>query len=454
MGCGINKKEAVKVLVYEGIERVKELIEWGVKFDKMGGKFHFTKEGGHTCKRILHANGDMTGKEIIETLYRIISLYPKIKLFHNLFLVDIITFDNEVRGALLLDYSRNSLFIVQSRSIILATGGAGQIFQETTNPSSITGDGHAAAYRKGTELTDLEFFQFHPTTLYIAGAPRFLISEAVRGEGGILRNIHGEKFMESYHSLGDLAPRDIVARAIVDQMKKTNSNCVFLDVSSIPLNLFKKRFPHIYSVCNSYKIKIPKEPIPVRPSAHYFMGGIKTDLWGQTNLKNLYACGEAACTGVHGANRLASNSLLEGLVFGARVGKKIKENLPPKTGRIKIKYNFPQKTDILIDREDLKRSIKSLMWRNVGIERNEELLTQAYDKLKSWEKYAFIKEFSEKSGFESQNMLILATLIAKSALIRKESRGVHYRSDYKSSQNEWEKHIIFKKRRIFFKKQI
>ena len=454
VGCGINKKEAVKILVYEGIERVKELIDWGINFDKINGKYHFTKEGGHSSKRILHANGDMTGREIIKTLYKIISLYPKIKIFHNFFLIDLITFDDEVRGALILDCSKNSLLIIQARSIILATGGAGQIFQETTNPPSITGDGHSAAYRKGAEFTDLEFFQFHPTTLYIAGAPRFLISEAVRGEGGVLRNVNGEKFMESYHPLGDLAPRDIVARAIVDQMKKTNSNCVFLDVSNIPLSIFKKRFPYIYSVCNLYKIKIPKEPIPVRPSAHYFMGGIRTDLWGRTNLKNLYACGEIACTGVHGANRLASNSLLEGLVFGARVGKIIKENLPPKAGRIKIKYNFPQKTDILIDREDLKRSIRSLMWRNVGIERDNELLSYAYEKLKNWEKYAFIKEFSEKSGFESQNMLILATLIAKSALIRKESRGVHYRSDYKRVQNEWEKHIIFKKRRIFFKKQI
>jgi len=287
----------------------------------------------------------------------------------------------------------------------------------------------------------------------MAGAPRFLISESVRGEGGILRNSKGERFMSKYHKDGELAPRDIVARAIIDEMKKTSSNCVYLDLTHLKKTYIKKRFPHISKFCIAYGIDIRNDFIPVRPSAHYFIGGIKTDLWGQTNIKNLFACGETASTGVHGANRLASNSLLEGLVFGARCGKKIIEVCNGRKNKnIKFKYKFPQKADILIDKYDLKRSIRSLMWRNVGIEREEKQLKYAYEKLKNWEKYAFLKEFYDKDGFEALNMLIVAKLITYSALKRRESRGTHYRLDYPSSDDKnWKKHLFHTRTRSFGK---
>ncbi|MCD6408062.1 FAD-binding protein, partial [bacterium] len=362
------------------------------------------------------------------------------------FLIDLISIENKVYGGIVLDEVKRKVYIIRAKSVILATGGAGNLFQETTNPSGITGDGIAIAYRKGAELTDLEFYQFHPTTFYMAGAPRFLISESVRGEGGILKNSKGERFMFDYHPAGDLAARDIVSRGIIDQMKKTNSNCVYLDLRHIKLSYLKKRFPRIYRFCRNYGIDLRKDMIPVRPAAHYFMGGIKTDLWGRTNLENLFACGECACTGVHGANRLASNSLLEGLVFGTRTGKKVSENIRKKIPSFKIKHKFPQKADILIDKEDLKRSIKSLMWRNVGIERDGELLEIALKKLTEWQKYAFLKEFSDRYGFETLNMLILATYITKSALLRKESRGTHFRKDFPEKDDKnWKKHIIVKK---------
>jgi len=448
-GSGINNEEAVKILVNEGIDRVKELIDWGFSFDKNNDKYHFTKEGGHSCNRILHADGDSTGKKVAEFLYQKVSSYPNIKILHNYFLIDLISVENKIVGAILLDTLKNSILIIKTKAIVLASGGAGQIFQETTNPSSLTGDGHISAFRKGAELMDLEFFQFHPTTFYLAGAPRFLISEAVRGEGGILKNSYGDRFMSDYHPLKELAPRDIVTKAIIDQMKKTNTNCVYLDLSHFSLSFIKERFPTIYEFCKKYKINLPKDLIPVRPSAHYFMGGIKIDLWGKTNLKNLYACGEVACNGLHGANRLASNSLLEGLVFGARVGKVIQEDKREKNNFFNFKYKFPQKADILIDKDDLKRSIKSLMWRNVGIERDEESLKYALEKLNSWEKYAFLKEFRERAGFESQNMLVLAKLITHSSLLRQESRGTHYRTDYpKTDDKNWKKHIVVNKNNI------
>jgi len=448
-GCGLSDEKAVEILVREGIERVKELINLGIKFDISKGKFHFTKEGGHSCSRILHANGDLTGKKISEFLYKLISFKNEVKILHSNFLIDLISLDNRVYGGIVLDEVKKKVYIIRAKSVILATGGAGSLFQETTNPSGITGDGIAIAYRKGVELTDLEFYQFHPTTFYMAGAPRFLISESVRGEGGILKNSKGERFMFDYHPAGELAPRDIVSRSIIDQMKKTNSNCVYLDLRHIKLSYLKKRFPRIYRFCKNYGIDLRKDMIPVRPAAHYFMGGIKTDLWGQTNLENLFACGECACTGVHGANRLASNSLLEGLVFGTRTGKKVSENIREKIPSFKIKHKFPQKADILIDKEDLKRSIKSLMWRNVGIERDGELLEIALKKLTEWQKYAFLKEFSDRYGFETLNMLILATYITKSALLRKESRGTHFRKDFPEKDDKnWKKHIIVKKETV------
>ena len=449
-GCYINNEEAVNILVNEGIERIKELIDLGFKFDRDNGKFHLTKEGGHSENRILHSEGDAIGKSLTNFLYKIVSNEKNIKILYQHFLIDLIVLDNEIKGAIILDKKNEKIFIIQAKCYILSTGGAGNIFQETTNPLFITGDGIAIAYRKNVELVDLEFYQFHPTTFYLAGAPRFLISESVRGEGGILRNINGERFMNEYHPMGELAPRDIVSRAIIDQIKKTNSNCVYIDLTHLKKDFIKKRFPNIYNFCINYGIDPSKNLIPVRPSAHYFMGGIKTDLWGRTNIENLFACGECACTGVHGANRLASNSILEGLVFGKRVGIKVRET-DFKIKDFEFKYSFPKKGDILIDKEDLKRSIRSLMWRNVGIERDGESLKNALDKLREWQKYAFWKEFYDRGGFESLNMLIVASLITESAILREESRGTHYRKDFPYEREEWKKHIIISKKGVEIK---
>ncbi len=445
-GCGISNPEAVEVLVKEGIDRIKDLIDMGLVFDKEKGKYNFTREGGHSCSRILHIEGDFIGKNIITFLYNKVRAEKKIKILHSHFIIDLISAENKITGALIYDRNKKRIFIVKSKAFILATGGAGNIFQETTNPLGITGDGLSIAYRRGVELVDLEFYQFHPTTLYLAGAPRFLISESARGEGAILKNNKGERFMSDYHPLGELAPRDVVTRAIIDQMKKTGTNCVYLDLSGIKYNL-KKRFPQIYSFCKSYGVDIEKTLVPVRPAAHYFMGGIKTDIWGKTNLENLYACGETACTGVHGANRLASNSLLEGLVYGVRAARKAAEKARQKIEKNEVKYSFPQKADILIDKEDLKRSIKSLMWRNVGIERENSSLNIAAKKFDEWEKYAFLKEFSDITGFEVLNMFIISSLITVSALMRKESRGTHYRKDYPTQNDKtWKKHIVVSKK--------
>lgn len=447
-GCGIADEKAIEILTEEGVERINELISSGLAFDMDKTGYHFTMEGGHSCRRILHIQGDGTGKGIAEFLYKKVLSERNIKILHSHFLIDLINIENRLEGAIVYDEKKKKVFLIRAKAFILATGGGGNIFQETTNPSVITGDGISVAYRAGAELTDLEFYQFHPTTFYQAGAPRFLISESVRGEGGVLRNSKGERFMFDYHPMGELAPRDIVTRAIIDQMKKTGSNCVYLDLRAIKCNL-KKRFPGIYTFCKNYGIDIEKEHIPVRPAAHYLMGGIKTDLSGKTSIENLYACGETACTGVHGANRLASNSLLEGLVFGTRVGRSAIEKSNRKLSPLKFKYTFPQKADILIDREDLKRSIRSLMWRNVSIEREEDGLKSAEGKIKEWMKYAFLKEFSDTSGFETLNMLILALLITITSSLRKESRGAHFRKDYpQQDDNNWKKHIVISKEGI------
>jgi len=444
-GCGIANPEAVEILVREGVERVKDLIGMGLVFDRDGKNFHYTREGGHSCSRILHIDGDSIGRKLTGFLYKKAEGERNIKIMHSCFLVDLISVEGRIAAALMYDIKSKKVFAIKAKAFILAAGGAGNIFQETTNPAGITGDGLSAAYRRGVELSDLEFYQFHPTTFYLAGAPRFLISESVRGEGGILKNGSGENFMRDYHPSGELAPRDVVTRAIIDQMKATGSNCVYLDLTGIKDNL-KKRFPQIYEFCRNYGIDIRKNLVPVRPAAHYFMGGIKTDIWGRTNMDNLYACGEIACTGVHGANRLASNSLLEGLVFGVRAAKKAAGSVKGKLPELKAKYIFPQKADILIDREDLKRSIKSLMWRNVGIERDGEILEIAKRRLYEWQKYAFLKEFYDITGFEALNMLIISTLIAESASKRKESRGTHYRKDYPLKNDRvWKKHIVVKR---------
>jgi L-aspartate oxidase len=320
-GAGLCDEPAVEILVSEGTRYVKQLIDWGTEFDRDGGKLVFTKEAAHSRRRIIHAHGDSTGAELVRSLIararqeRTINLLP----FSNT--ESLIVTDGRCVGVRFLDPILRAPREIFARAVILCTGGAGQLYQHTTNPPVATGDGMAMAYFAGAEMADMEFIQFHPTALNLEGAPRFLLSEAMRGEGGVLRNASGERFMDRYDERAELAPRDIVSRSLVAEMRRTGSRSVFLDMTALEGEFLIQRFPKIYETCKHFGLDITKDQIPVSPASHYCMGGIRTDLWGRSTVLGLYAAGEVACTGVHGANRLASNSLLEGLVFGARAGE-------------------------------------------------------------------------------------------------------------------------------------
>lgn len=445
-GANFCDPEAVEVLVTEGPKCVEELIELGTKFDKIEGKYKTTLEAAHQRPRILHARGDATGAEIEESLSQKVINENKIKIRENILVIDILTEHSTCYGLLALDSNTNKIIAYLAKATILASGGAGQLFSNTTNPDVATGDGIALAYRGGAKVTDLEFIQFHPTALYHQGSPKFLISEAVRGEGAILKNIKGEPFMSSYHPQAELAPRDIVARAITDQMRKTKSDYVYLDATGIK-DKFTQRFPTIYKNCITLDINPEKEYIPVAPAAHYTMGGIKTDTWGQTNLTNLYACGECTSTGVHGANRLASNSLLEGLVFGNRITQKIKENKSLFSQKIdkeiNISYNTPRESIRGFDPKQIKKELQKLMWNKVGIIRNSFDLKKVRKKISEW-KFIFKSKLKTTEDFELANLITLADLITNSALQREESRGAHYREDFPDRDDvNWKKHIIY-----------
>jgi len=445
-GANFCDPKAVEILVTDGPKCVEELIELGTKFDKIEGRYKTTLEAAHQRPRILHAKGDATGAEIERALSEKAIKENNISIKENIFVLDILTEHNTCYGLLVLDNNIKEIIAYLSSSTILASGGAGQLFSNTTNPEVATGDGVAMAYRGGAKVVDLEFIQFHPTALYHQGSPKFLISEAVRGEGAILKNIKGELFMLSYHPLKELAPRDIVARAITDQMKKTKSDYVYLDATKIK-HKFSKRFPTIYENCLELNINPEKEYIPVAPAAHYTMGGIKTDIFGRTNILNLYACGECASTGVHGANRLASNSLLEGLVFGNRIAQKIKENKTcfsiKKREELKLTYNNSRKKYKEYRPVELKKELQRLMWDKVGIIRNSSDLKKAQQKINEW-KYLSGLGLKTVEEFELANLIILADLVTNSALQREESRGAHYREDFPDRDDvNWKKHIAY-----------
>src|ERR1700741_513183 len=320
-GDGLCHAETVALLVDEGPKYITQLIEWGTEFDRAGTKMAFTREAAHSRSRILHAHGDSTGREISRALLARAHTIPHLHLRAHAFTTGLLIEKGRAAGVRFIDETDGSLHELHAGAVLLATGGLGQLYRETTNPEVATGDGMAIAFEAGAVLSDLEFVQFHPTALAVKGAPRFLLSEALRGEGGILRNINLERFMKRYHEAQELAPRDVVARAIVSEMHRTNSEHVYLDMTKKSEEFLKKRFPRIYDTCLSYGLDLATDMAPVSPAAHYMMGGVKTDLWGHTSIPGLYAAGETADTGVHGANRLASNSLLEGLVFGARSGQ-------------------------------------------------------------------------------------------------------------------------------------
>jgi L-aspartate oxidase len=444
-GCGICDEDIVELVIRQGPQLVEQLLHWGVDFDLLDGRIATTIEGGHSCPRIAHAHGDETGRIISEVLIRKTTQIPNIKIIENFCTIDLITNeDNQCLG--IIGYDKHTGHqIIWAKNTILATGGAGQLYRETTNPEVSTGDGLAMAYRAGAVLQDLEFVQFHPTTLYIAGATRVLITETLRGEGAILLDTKGRRFMPDYHEAAELAPRDIVSRAILEQMRKTESTHVYLDIRHFDKKHLAERFPLISQLCKNFDIETSKDLIPVRPSAHYMIGGVKTDAKAATTIENLYACGEVASTGLHGANRLGSNSLLEGLVFGKIAGQSVSQNKKTAASHIKhpiIKFQVPSSDRTLLDTVDVRNSLRSLMWRNVGITRSAQPLAETQEIIKFWQRYVMDKMFDWPKGWECQNMLTVCLLISQAAQKRQESRGVHFRNDFPNTDDEhFKKHV-------------
>jgi L-aspartate oxidase len=446
-GQGLCKRKVVEEVVRGGPERIEELIGFEANFDRTDGQLALTKEGGHSHRRVIHGRGDSTGAVVEESLLGAVEGDRNITTMDHCFATDLLVVERACRGALLWHKQRGR-FVVWAGETILATGGCGQLYRETTNSEVTTGDGMAMAYRAGGVLQDMEFVQFHPTTLYIAGAARALITEAMRGEGAILRNKWGERFMPRYHPMAELAPRDVVSQSILHEMRNTEHTHVYLDVTHLPRRYLESRFPNIRSICASFHIDIAKEWIPVIPSTHYMIGGVRVDERTRTGVPHLYACGEVACTGLHGANRLGSNSLLEGLVYGHRAGREASFSWKRRHGKV---TSFPLKVDTEARRlrglnlEDIRDSLKSLMWRCVGIERDEKHLREAEAAVSRWWEYVMDKEFHTPEGWELQNMLLLASLIIRAAQERKESRGAHYRRDYPQRDDlHWKKHITFR----------
>jgi L-aspartate oxidase len=451
-GDGLCNQAAAKVLVEEGPERIEELIAWGTEFDRNGSKLVFAREGAHSRNRVLHAHGDSTGREIGRALWLKAKAQKHITLLEFEFATALCVQDGQIAGLAMRD-EKGTRREVRASAVLLATGGLGQIYRETTNPTVATGDGVAMAYRAGAEISDMEFVQFHPTALYVKGAPRFLLSEALRGEGAYLRNMELVRFMPKYHDMAELAPRDVVARAIAHELEvvKSPHAVVYLDLTHMSAKKVESRFPRIYKTCLDHNVDITTDLVPVRPAAHYAMGGVRTDLDGRTSMRGLHAAGEAACTGVHGANRLASNSLLEGLVFGARAAKAMREELhghghQAPSGHAAagtpVGNSNPSTAEMV-------KQIQDLMWREVGIVRSGSGLKHAIHELQK------LREGSpqpvNRAACEAANIHQVALLIAHSALAREESRGAQYRTDYPLHNDaKFKKHSVLKGEQIRF----
>ena len=446
-GAGLCDDDAVRAVVARGPVILRALLNDGFRADRSAsGELHLGREGGHHARRIVHTDGDATGAELSRALLDRARTIPSLRLFESCFALDLLTPTNAERSPCLgavTHHPKFGLQIIWARSTILASGGAGVVWRETTNPPVATGDGLAMAYRAGATLSDLAFMQFHPTTLYIAGASRLLISEAVRGEGALLVDDSGHRFMTEVHEMAELAPRDVVSRAIQRVLASRAAAHVWLDAR--PITDFRTRFPGIAATLSQFSLDPAKDLIPVNPAAHYMVGGVRTDLFGRTSVPGLYAVGEAACTGLHGANRLASNSLIEALVFGEAAGLAAKEMNPaqsgggassngwgesPRSGPVQIVSNIPPSDKGELDLADVRSSLRSSMWRNVGLERSGARLHDAAEMCDFWARYTLDKVFDEPAGWETQNMLLLGALITRSALWRCESRGCHWREDF------------------------
>ncbi|MFT4648862.1 MAG: L-aspartate oxidase [Glaciecola sp.] len=434
VGCGLSESQVVHKVIEGGPDALRKIEALGAEFDKRAdGKLDLSKEGGHSFARIVHADGDATGFEMQRAITDALKAHPRVHLFEDHFAIDVLTqLDGHVEGLLCLG-DRQEKVVFASSHVVLATGGAGQIYRETTNPDIATGDGIAMALRAGATLRDMEFYQFHPTCLYIAGAARILISEIVRGAGGILRDKSGYRFMPDYHKQAELAPRDVVSRAIFQRMVASDDTSVYLDLSGISKDPHKL-FPTISRHCQFFGIDIAKDPIPVRPGAHYLVGGIKVDNAGRTDVPGLWAVGECASTGLHGANRMGSNSLLEALVLGESTGKQVAASAVRSVPRTltpiapRSHPNLPEGFNLNI--EDLTYSLKSAMWRQMGVQRDAANLTELGGQLQFWMQALAGWPREGARVWELHNMMAVSHLATQGALERQESRGVHSRTDY------------------------
>ncbi|MDD5189802.1 MAG: L-aspartate oxidase [Dehalococcoidales bacterium] len=441
-GAGLCDEEAVRILTTEAPDRISDLVDYGVPFDTLDGKITLTTEAAHSVPRILHAGGDATGEHIEVTLSNRVRA-TDIKVLEQYLATDILLEDGIVKGVRVMDCVSGFAEEFECKYLILATGGGGKLFKFNTNSEIATGDGIALAYQAGAQITDMEFLQFHPTCLNMPGVEPFLITEAVRGEGGILRNVEKRRFMLDYTPEAELAPRDVVARSILYEMIKTKSDHVYIDVTHLPRSLTTTRFPHIYRYCLDNGLDITKELVPVAPAAHYMMGGVRVNTWGETNLPGLFATGETACTGVHGANRLASNSMLEVLVFSKRI---LERTISGKAEKLAVKpadrYTSLRAPKTRINNMPLTlKNLQSLMWDKVGIIRNKEGLTEATSILSDWQKQIIAPV--DKATHELNNMVTTGRLMAEAALLREESRGAHFRSDFPATLEKWQHHVIF-----------
>jgi L-aspartate oxidase len=457
--------EVVRQVVCEAPQRIEELIAWGTRFDMTrstrcpggapggfplvgAGRLALGREGGHSHDRIVHALGDATGKEVMRAVTERVLALEHVEVWQETFTIDLLTLEGICRGVIVWNQEHGKT-LVWAKQTVLATGGAGQIYRETTNPIVATGDGLALAYRAGAELRDVEFVQFHPTVLYIAGGSRSLISEATRGEGAHLVDRHGHRFMPDYDPRAELAPRDVVSLSIVSQMEKTRHPNVYLDMTHLDPQRVLARFPGIAAICAEFDLDITRDRIPVRPGAHYMMGGITVDLDGRTTLPALWAAGEVSSTGLHGANRLASNSLLEALVYGARAGA----GASRAALGLKDDFSVGPIENLRVDSigeplnlDDIRNALKSLMWRNVGVRRDGDSLAEAQQTVKHWCRYVLARQFNDPGGWELQNMICLARLMIEAALQRQESRGAHVRTDYPVADDDhWNRHICFQR---------
>jgi L-aspartate oxidase len=438
----------VDMVVREAPEHISQLIQWGTHFDNHQGQLMLGQEGGHSHQRILHALGDATGKEIMRAVIEQTRSQANVRIWEQAFTIDLLSDQRRCYGAIIARENAEPN-LVWARQIIVCTGGCGQVYRETTNPRVATGDGHAIAYRAGAKLRDMEFMQFHPTVLYIAGSSRTLVTEAIRGAGAFLVDCNGHRFMPEYDSRLELAPRDVVSQSIVSQMGKTQHPCVYLSLRHLDPAKVHNEFPGFTAACKKFALDPCKDLIPVRPGAHYMVGGVEVDEFGRSSLDGLWAAGEVTSTGLHGANRLASNSLLEGLVYGARSGQAASAAalaLPEATIAPQAINNPPrQVSHSALDVADIRNSVQSLMWRWVGVQRTEKRLCEALDELSNYSRYVLQHAFNTHEGWELQNLLTTALMMTQAALQRKESRGVHFREDFPKADPNWRRHLTFQR---------